>query len=288
MMRRIDAPFLATRARRATFSGETSNVASAYSAEQAPSSLLVLGVLGLWRLDDATRRRAMQVADALRHSSAEGVLARRPLEPRVPALASPASAVTPHLLRSRLRPRSSCLWGPRRLASCRRDASTRASSPRALSAPRSPARRAMLHLHTPLRRRRPCSLSSASSAFGALSTLRADAPCRLPTRSITRPRRGVLARRPLEPRVPALASPASAVTPHLLRSRLRSRSSCPRSPRHPASRRRDALTCPSPPRALAAPRSPMRQARLHPRTPLSRHRPCPLFSSSSPSGATST
>ena len=287
-MRRFDASFLATRARRATFSGETSNVASEYSAEQAPSSLLVLGVLGLWRLDDATRRRAMQVADALRHSSAEGVLARRPLEPRVPALASPASAVTPHLLRSRLRSCSSCLWGPRRLASCRRDASTRASSPRALSAPRSPARRAMLHLHTPLRRRRPCSLSSASSAFGALSTLRADAPCRLPTRSITRPRRGVLARRPLEPRVPALASPASAVTPHLLRSRLRSRSSCPRSPRHPASRRRDALTCPSPPRALAAPRSPMRQARLHPRTPLSRHRPCPLFSSSSPSGATST
>ena len=53
-------------------------------------------------------------------------------------------------------------------------------------------------------------LSSASAASGASSTRRADAPCTLPPRSVTRPRRGVLARRPLKPRVPVLVLVGSA------------------------------------------------------------------------------
>ena len=84
-------------------------------------------------------------------------------------------------------------------------------------------------------------ISLVSLASGASSTQRADAPCTLPTCSVTRPRQGVLARR--SSRVCSrLSLPACAVPPPLQRSRLRSRSTCPRCPRCPASCRRDAPT----------------------------------------------
>ena len=75
----------------------------------------VFGVIVLRRLVDTMRRRALRVADALPHLSA----ARGPCAaPACPAFTRARGAVSPHLLRSRLRPRSSCPWCPRRPASC--------------------------------------------------------------------------------------------------------------------------------------------------------------------------